>query len=148
MKSSLRVLGVLIFTVLLAVFLTACGGGGNSVTNHTVSGTVTLPASVSVTNRQWYVAVDNDHDGGNGMVAETEGVVTGSTFSYSINNVPSGDYYVYGEVDMTGELGPLKSGDYVGFGCGTITNPCKVTIDSSKTVDLSLSLYINVPQVH
>jgi len=143
MKSSLRVLGVLIFTVLLAVFLTACGGGGNSVTNHTVSGTVTLPALVSVTNRQWYVAVDNDLDGSNGMIAETKGVVTGSTFSYSINNVPSGDYYVYGEVDMTGDLGPWESGDYVGFGCEKvdIKNPCKVTIDSSKTVDFSLVVW-------
>jgi ABC-type Fe3+-hydroxamate transport system substrate-binding protein len=123
MKSDLKFKGVLILTALLAIFLTACGGGSSSsdnvVTSHTVSGTVTLPASVNA--KPWYVAIDDDLDGGNGMIAETTGVVTGSTFSYSIHNVPSGDYYVYGEVDLTGEkLGPLESGDYVGFGCGTI----------------------------
>jgi len=83
------------------------------------------------------VAINDDHDGRNGMIASDTGVVTGSTFNYSLDNVPSGDYFIYGEVDFTGNLGLWNAGDYVGVGCGTIYSPCKITIDSSKTVDFT-----------
>lgn len=107
----------------------------------TVSGTVTLPDSV--TGKQWRVAIDDDHDIYNGVLTYTTGVVTGSTFNYSLENLPSGDYFIYGEVDMTGNLGFWNAGDYVGEGCGTIDTPCKVTVDSSKTVDFTLVVMLD-----
>ena len=127
--------------LLMTVMAAGCGGGGGDgdsvpITGITVSGSVTLPDSV--TDKQWFVGIDDDLDGDNGQLASVTGVVTGSTFNYSIGNVPSGDYFIYGEVDMTDTLGPWNVGDYVGVGCGTIDSPCKVTIDSSKTVDFTL----------
>ncbi len=130
-------IGWAIFTTLIVLSLSGCGGGGGGdVPSITVSGTVTLPASVI--DRKWYVAIDDDYDGGNGEITYVSGVITGSTFNYSIDNAPSGDYFIYGEVDMTETLGPWNAGDYVGVGCGTIYSPCKVTIDSSKIVDFTL----------
>lgn len=108
------------------------------LTVHTVSGTVTLPDSVI--GKQWYVAIDDDHDMNNGTIAIASGVITGSTFNYSLDYVPPGDYFIYGEVDMTGTLGPWSAGDYVGVGCGTTDTPCKVTVDLSKMVDFSLAV--------
>ncbi len=146
MKSSLRFIGGCILTVLLAVFLTACGGHSNSgevVANYTVSGTITLPNSVI--NKEWLVAIDNDLDGSNGMIAHATGVVTGSTFTYSINinDVPTGEYYVWAEVALVGSLGPVESGDYLGFACGTISSPCKVQIYNSisREFDFTLAVY-------
>ena len=107
----------------------------NEIINYTVSGTVMLPDSV--TDKQWIVGITDDSDGG-GEFDYVAGVVIGSTFNYSIDNVPSGDYFIYGEVDMTGVLGPWDTGDYVGFACGTIDSRCKVTVDSSKTIDFTL----------
>ena len=83
-------IGWAIFTTLIVLSLSGCGGGGGGggdVPSITVSGTVTLPASVI--DRKWYVAIDDDHDGGNGEITYVSGVITGSTFNYSIDNVPS-----------------------------------------------------------
>ena len=134
--------------LLMTVMAAGCGGGGGDgdsvpITGITVSGSVTLPDSV--TDKQWFVGIDDDLDGDNGQLASVTGVVTGSTFNYSIGNVPSGDYFIYGEVDMTDTLGPWNVGDYVGVGCGTIDSPCKVTIDSSKTVDFTLVVMPGTP---
>ena len=132
-------IGWAIFTTLIVLSLSGCGGGGGDGSGITVSGTVTLPASVI--DREWYVAIDNDHDGDNGAVAIATGFVTGSTFNYSLGNVPPGDYFIYGLVYITGTPGPPSPGDYVGDGCVLIDSPCKVTIDSSKTVDFTLVVW-------
>lgn len=79
----------------------------------TVSGTVTLPASV--TDKTYVVQVDTDHDGGNGgQVAFAVGTVTGASFAYTIENVPPGDFMVYAIVYNSGNwLEAPASGDFV-----------------------------------
>ena len=131
--------------IILALFLFACSDDDDPPTSppvatYTVSGTLTLPASV--TDKQWYVAVDTDDDGSNGMIAIDSGLVTGSTVNYSIANIPAGDYFIYSEVDLTGNLGPWDSGDYVGMSCQLQDgSSCTTTIDSSTTIDIVL--YVN-----
>ena len=144
MKSKLKLSRVLLSAVLLTALLAACGDDdpeptGNAAT-YTVSGTLTIPASV--TNKKWYLAVDADDTGENGLTAVDSGTVTGSSISYSISNIPSGNYYIYTEVDMTGDLGPWESGDYVGMGCQLANGElCKVAITSSKTINIDLAMY-------
>ena len=117
--------------LLMTAMAAGCGGGGGDgdsvpITGITVSGSVTLPDSV--TDKDWFVGIDNDFDGDNGTIASATGVVTGSTFYYSLDNAPSGDYYIYGGVSLTENFDFPARGDYVGSGCGTVENHCKVTI--------------------
>jgi len=107
------------------------------VPTYTVSGTLTLPEPV--VDKPWYVAVDVDGNGENGMLGWTEGVVTGSSVSYTIENIPVGDYYIYSEVDLAGNFGPWDCGDYVGSGCWISGwESCTVAISSDVTVDMDL----------
>lgn len=78
----------------------------------TISGTVTLPAAV--TDKVYLVQVDTDHDGGNGgQVAYAIGTVTGSSFNYTIENVPAGDFMVYATVGVVNDWDDQpQSGDY------------------------------------
>ena len=63
--------------------------------------------------------MDTDHDGGNGgQVGWAVGYVTGSSFTYSIPNVPAGSYMVYAivysaSVSTLSSMSTPGSGDYV-----------------------------------
>ena len=119
-----------------------------SITKHAptappywVTGTITLPASV--TNQEWFVGIDTDLDGNNGLVAFQQGTVTGNSFSYSIHLPVSGNFYVFAEVNVAGtQLGPWETGDYVGEACGDrlTATECTVTISADSVIDFSLSV--------
>lgn len=106
---------------------------------HTVTGTITLPASV--TNQEWFVGIDTDLDGNNGITAYQQGTVTGNSFSYAVNLLTSGDFYVFAEVNVSGvQLGPWQSGDYVGEACGDRLSgtQCTVNINTDSVFDFTL----------
>lgn len=106
---------------------------------HIVTGTITLPASV--TNQEWFVGIDADINGDNGMIAYQQGTVTGNSFNYVINLPTSGDFYVFAEVDVSGGgIGPWETGDYVGEACGNRLDgtQCTVNICADSTFDFTL----------
>jgi uncharacterized protein (DUF2141 family) len=101
----------------------------------------------SVTAKKWYVAVDNDHLGGNGWVAYASGTVTGSSFTYTIPNVPAGTYFVYCAVDINGlwatdDAGPWAKGDYVATWGNNTTAP-SFTVPSTGVVTADMTTYID-----
>ena len=112
----------------------------------TITGTVTLPAAV--TNRFYSVMVDTDHDGGNGgQVGWAIGLATGSSFTYSIPNVPAGSYMVYVMVYAVsgGSISSMKEpviGDYVSgdntiiavSGTGSFTANRTCAVQTSTTI--------------
>jgi hypothetical protein len=112
----------------------------------TVSGNLSLP--VNVTSEPYFVAIDNDFDGGNGVLYSEEGTTPGAptnTIPYSISGVASGTYYVYAVVWVTGDGndGPTD-GDYVGIDGGSLSGglpgapTVTITEPDPKTVNLTM----------
>ncbi|MBN2223096.1 MAG: putative Ig domain-containing protein, partial [Deltaproteobacteria bacterium] len=69
----------------------------------TVTGTVILPMSVS--DVSYVVVADTDHSGDNGgQAAWAIGTVTGSSFVYTMENVPAGTYNFYAIIYVSGSM--------------------------------------------
>lgn len=110
-------------------YFTGGGGGGD----YSVSGTITLPASV--TNKTAMVALNT------ALTAEGETVaytfvtgITGASFNYTIEEVPSGSYYIVGMVFIDEndiEAGALYGGLYMPTGYPS--SPNLVVTDSNLT---------------
>ncbi len=138
----------LISLILLVCTFTAAGCSSDSSTSirnrATVRGTLTLPAAAE--GKTVFVLVDTNFDGDNYYVVSYEGILdSGTTHEYTINEVPSGTYYVYAGVCLTGncEQGP-QTGDYLGF-YGTGATPpanANAVVPSSGTVELNISLSV------
>ena len=129
---------------------TAVGSASILVETYTpanfVTGTVTLPASVTA--KHCGVAIDNDTNGGNGVIAQTTGLVTGNSFTYTIPDVPAGTYYVYAVINL-GETGAPVNGDYYGY-YGYGANPDKTTnstvaASGTTTFDITTFVYTASP---
>ena len=108
---------------------------------YVVTGTITLPANV--TGQEWFVGIDTDLDGDNGITAFQQGMVSGNSFSYAINLPVSGDFYVFAEVNVSGVTpGPWETGGYVGEACGDRLNAseCTVNIRADSVFDFALSV--------
>jgi hypothetical protein len=113
------------------VTVNVSGTGGGSA-NATVSGTITLPYSVS-SSRCFMIALDTDTNPLNGIVSAATGTVTGQTISYSFENVPSGVYVLgaYVDMDTSASTPPTcsfantlpTSGDFLGYYGGAGANP-------------------------
>lgn len=106
---------------------------------HIVTGTITLPASV--TNQEWLVSIDTDMSRQSGITAYQRGTVTGNSFNYVINLPASGDFYIYAQVNVSGgQIGPWGQGDYVGEACGNRLDgtQCTVNISADSTFDFTL----------
>ncbi len=99
----------------------------------TISGTITLPAPQI---GKLYL-IDFDTNSGSGSVSNIAGFTSGSTISYSVGNLPAGDYMFMGWVDVDGSTS-VNSGDYMSFfpGLASTTN---LTADS--TIDFTLATY-------
>jgi hypothetical protein len=103
--------------------------GEKHTTGHVVRGTVTFPFQWHPDQEQflgtkYWVALDTDHDGGNGQTAAYQGVASGSNNAcFIMLNVPPGEYYAYGVLSTSGDdlSGGVKSGDYSGGTAGTVT---------------------------
>jgi hypothetical protein len=112
--------------------------GEKHTTGHVVRGTMTFPfdynpSSEMFLGTKFWVAVDNDEDGGNGQTAAYQGVASGSNNAcFIMLNVPAGVYHVYGVLSTSGDVlaGGAKSGDYSGSTNGAVT-----VSDSSTFVD-------------
>jgi len=135
MKKQIRLLSLLAIAAAAVIFL-GCenAAAADDAKKATVSGTVTLPASV--VDVDYIVIVDTDMDGGNGFTGSATGTVTGTTFDYSIADIPAGDYYIYAVVYASGgdAGGEPVDGDY--FGASEIT---AITAGESKDVDFTLT---------
>lgn len=141
---------VLPLFVLSLLFLIGCGDDDDDdnvtngiLTTADISGTLTLP-SVVIGNT-YVVLVDTDIDGGNGEVAITTGTCDNSTsVDYSINNVPSGTYFVYAAVYVVSSSGEPQTGDYFGYYDTGLTPPgsanATVPTSGSVTFDITLSV--------
>lgn len=105
-----------------------------------VSGTVTLPASVS--NKPYAVYIDADINYTNGAVLTLTGYVTGETFTYSFPVVPPGTYTVYFAVNQ-GDAGGPVTGDYVGM-YGATTMADALTVVPNLTVPATGSVTANM----
>ncbi len=124
-------------------YVTLCEAAAVSE-NATVIGTLFLPAEAN--GKEYVVIVDNDTDGDNGWIAATVGTCgSGTTVSYSINDVPAGTYYVYAVVRIVSDHdSSALPGDYIGF-YGTGSDPpaqANAVVPSSGTVILDITLSI------
>jgi hypothetical protein len=131
--------------IVLMIAIVGCGKDNNAVAigTGTVSGTLTYPAPVA--GAQWLVIVDNDFDGGNGMVASSSGTCgSGTAMMYSVTDVPTGTYYVYALVRVvSGPTDPPQDGDYLGIHGGSLLNPPQAptaSVSSGGTVTCDITL--------
>jgi len=94
----------------------------NTVTNS-IAGTVTLPASITVSNTNYLIAVsktipvftDGQSFNDNNTIGETISTVSGgNTISYSLANLLPGSFYIEAYVDTDGS-GTVSAGDYAGY---------------------------------
>jgi len=147
MKNLFR-LPLLVAAAVLALTFFGCENpaAADDATTSTVSGTITLPASVA--NKPFLVIVDADTDGSNVNAGTATGTANGTSFDYSIPNVAAGNYYIYAIVYTDGTAdAPPAEGDYFGaHGITAITAwpnttpKITVTAGDSKTADFSLYL--------
>ncbi len=132
-----------IITIISCDSSTSSNGNDNNIGNATVTGNLTLPVEAS--SKTWAVLVDNDFDGDNGYIKLATGTCgSGTKVNYSINNVPTGTFYLYAAVFVVsdGSSGP-QTGDYVGIYGGTLTNPpsnANAVVPSSGTVTFDIIL--------
>ena len=109
----------------------------------TVSGTITLPASVS--DKTYYICLDTNTDGSDGMTGYLSDKVTGTSIPYSFTNVSDGTYYLYAIVDMDGSGGGISSGDYWMFYGMVNSNPGTASAftvaDEDVSIDMTLVAY-------
>lgn len=147
MRNSSRLFptGLLAFACILA--LISCGEDENPTANTgaRVTGTVTVPASAS--NMDFQVFVDSDTDFLNGVIKTCSNNCMGNTSApYTLNDVPSGLYYVYAIVRVNSLNGmPLVSGDLIGYHNGTGISPpadASASVASTGTFTFNLSLAV------
>ena len=140
MKIRFRALSLVLLSAIVALTMSACGGDSSSsptVTHtHTVSGTITLPASAD--GKTYMVGVTTDID--SGPVAFYQGVIsgTGMTVDYSISGVPAGTYYVMAVVYQTGSGPDPVDGDYFGtYGWAGGSDPASMGANVAVSEDTS-----------
>jgi len=117
----------------------------NGVTTATINGTLNIPTDA--TGKSWAVLVDNDINGENGNVCFSDGTCgTGTAISYTVENVPTGTYYLYAVVFVVsdGSQGP-QPGDYWGIYGGQLPNnvsdsPNANITSGSHTFDINLTI--------
>jgi hypothetical protein len=133
----------LLLWILLVLMLALSGCGDSSRDYADVSGTLTLPANAS--GKTYWVAIDNDIDGGNGVLYETTGTCgTGTKQDYSIPDVYKGTYYIHAIVYVvSSSIGPPSDGDYVGIYGGSLSSmptSANATVPSSGTATFDITL--------
>jgi len=147
MKNLFR-LPLLVAAAALTLTFLGCDNpaASDDATTSTVSGTITLPASVA--DKPFLVIVDADYDGGNGYAGSATGTANGTSFDYSIADVAAGSYYIYAIVYTDGTAdGPPAENDYFGahgtsvIGDWPLSTP-KVTVTAGENTDADFSLYL------
>ncbi len=126
-----------------------------SILAGTVQGTIPLPSSVPAPGRCFMVALGTTPTGN--PVALTTGVVTGSSVTYSIANVPPGTYYLYAGVDndssttsppacpYVSSVIPTR-GDFAGYYPGPMPpSTPNVTVTAGSTLTLDFNTLMTMP---
>lgn len=121
------------------------------VSNAVITGNINLPEVAQ--GKVWMVVVDSDFNGDNGMVKYCSGNCAMDTIiGFQIENVPSGNYYVYAVVFTVsdGSQGP-QPGDYWGIYGGTFPNdvpgsPNVNVAGSEVTLNIDLTVYVETIQ--
>ncbi len=144
----LNFFALLVF-ILLALFLIGCSDddddnnniNNSPVTTADVNGTLALPATAI--GQTYAVMIDNDTNRDNGEVKNTTGLCGNRTnVDYTIDDVPSGTYYVYAAVFIISTTGPPITGDYFGYYGGGTIPPAQpnATVPTSGSVTFDISL--------
>jgi len=146
-----RTATILALAVLLPglVGLAGCGdddkGTDSNTTKATVNGTVTLPAAAS--GKTIFVIIDDDFEGGNGVLREATDTCTGAIqYEYEFVNVTAGTYFIYAGVYVSGETsGAPQPGDYLGIYGGTLETPpaqANAVVPATGTVTFDFGLEV------
>lgn len=128
---------LIILLILLIFFM----GGRDVFAQATVEGKLILPEPTP--GREYWVLVDQDHDGDNGFVEYCVGTCGSDTeISYGISDVPAGTYYIYAGVRIVSSWGnPPEVGDYVGVYGGKVAeypNEPNAVVPASGTVTFDI----------
>ncbi len=116
------------------------------VTGNTITGTITLPDLADGKNIS--IIIDTDTEGGNGSVAVGSGTLSGTTYTYSIDGVADGNYYIYAVVNVVSETGAPQTGDFFGaYGITSISDwppsaPNSVVSGSTGSTNFDFNLFI------
>lgn len=147
MKKLIRFSFLIILTLFLVSLDQGCSKDDNPVDNTsgsaTVKGTLTFPAPAP--GKFGAVLIDNDTNGDNGYKYAAGGTCgSGTTQTYTFNDIPTGTYYIYAVVFVVGDTtqGP-QSGDYYGIYGGTMNNPPNspnASVPSSGTATFNFTL--------
>jgi len=139
----------IIFLIFGFLIFFSCSKEDDNITNvettATIKGTLNIPAEA--TGKWWAVLVDNDINGENGYVCSGTGICgTGTAISYTVENVPTGTYYLGAAVFVVsdGSQGP-QPGDYWGIYGGQLPNDVPVSPNAnitsgSHTFDINLTI--------
>ena len=135
----------ILFSLIIFSGIISCSD--DSITNGsnvTIEGTLTLPFEAN--GKTWAVLIDDDLNGDNGYVIIGMGSCgIGTNISYSINDVPTGTYYVYSAIFVVsdGSQGP-QIGDLLGIYGGqpyNIPTSPNANISSSNLI-FDIDLYV------
>jgi serine protease len=80
---------------------------------------------------QYILLIDPAADPENQVVRQTAQTASGSTYSFTFNNVPSGDYIVVSGSDINNDGYICRAGEACGF------NPNVITVNNSDVLNLS-----------
>ena len=114
---------------------------GPPATMGAISGTITLPGTTP--NQLLWIAVDEDSSYTNGYIKyDTMTTSDLLTFDYVIDNVPIGDYFVYGGVLVGHTDMPPRTDDLLGYYDTGLTPPSNpnVGVTANDTIDASFSV--------
>jgi len=135
------------FLFSLIIFSGIISCSDNKITNGsnvTISGVLHLPFDAN--GKTWAVLIDNDLDGGNGYVRLGTGTCgSGTNISYSVNDVPQGNYYIYSIVYIVGSGNQEpQTGDLIGGYEGNQYNfpPTPNANISSNNQNFDIDLYV------
>ncbi len=117
-----------------------------NITFNTVSGTITLP---DYTAENVKVIIDNDSNYYNGYARSVSAVKqSGLEYTYTLDNIYNGSYYVYARVDNEPYGSSLAGNDFCGYYGGYGINPpenANLAVSSADKQDINFSL-TKIPQ--
>ncbi|MBT8189220.1 MAG: hypothetical protein HKN67_03885 [Saprospiraceae bacterium] len=118
--------------------------GPEDNTPANVVATLNLPLDVN--GKSWHVVFDEDIDPSNGYIYTDNGICgSGTTISFTIEDVPNGVFFVYARVSVNSQFGsPPKPGDLIGIYGGSFVDNIpelpNFTIPEKGEVSISIDL--------
>jgi len=114
------------------IFLPACPG--DPKTGGAVKGTLDISPQITTTEDDALRVLLSEQEGGDVMASVAVNPVPEFPYAYTVENVPAGEYYVVGFLDVEALLGLEPNGeDWVGA-WETNENKVKISVEDNKTV--------------